>query len=339
MAATLEELQKEYDDALAKLNAMPQDETRQMAAKAFNARFPKGRPTSVADVADTTKTKTSIKEKLGLIVALLADETYGEKADPFIKEVFDLFDKDPVRAEEIFTNKTKFGRLSNTAQVRYLQKLENSDLFKQGREDWKNSLRSKLKSAGIKFTEEQLDSYYLKGTPESIIQNELLKGTKFVTPSATPGGNAGERYNELIKTARRNGVSETLLPKILGFDTIDEVLQDLELGESLSVFDQKIRNYAKTAMPDYVKNLIDQGNDLQDIISPYVATISDVLEIPYTSVDVTDKYVQNALAKNMNLTDLRKELRRDARWQYTDAARQEVSSATLGILRDFGFQG
>lgn len=337
MAATLEELQKEYDDALAKINAMPQDESKQNAKKALNARFPNGRPTSVNDVADGTKTKASIKEKLGLAIALLADETYGEKADPFIKEVFDLFDKDPVKAEEIFRNKTKFGRLSGNAQTRYLQKLENSDLFKQGREDWKNQLRSNLKQRGIKFTEEQLDDYYLKGTPESIIQNELLKGTKF--GGATAGGTAGERYNALLKTARRNGISENLLPKILGFDNIDQVLQDLDLGESLNVFDQKIRNYAKTAMPDYVKNLIDQGNDLQDIISPYVATISDVLEIPYTSVDVTDKYVQNALAKNMTLTDLRKELRKDSRWQYTDSARQEVSTATLGILRDFGFQG
>ena len=339
MALTLEELQKEYDDTLAKITAMPEDEKKQNAKKAFDARFPKGRPVSVEDVVDGSKSKVSITEKLGLIIALLNDETYGEKADPFIKQVFDLFDKDPVKAEEIFRNKTKFGRLSATAQTRYLQNLENSDLYKQGLEDWKNKIRKQLKQSGINFTEKQLDDYYIKGTPESIIENELLKGTKFVTPGGIPGGTAGERYNELLKTARRNGVSETLLPKILGFDTLDEVLRDLETGSSLNVFDQKIRNYAKTAMPEYVKSLIDQGNDLQDIISPYVATISDVLEIPYTSIDVTDKYVQNALAKNMNLTDLRKELRRDSRWQYTDSARQEVATTTLGILRDFGFQG
>lgn len=339
MALTLEQLQKEYDDALAKMNAMPEDELKQKARKALDARFPKGRPVSIEDVVDTTKSKTSITEKLGLIIALLADPNYGEKADPFIKEVFDLFDKDPVKAEEIFRNKTKFGRLSATAQTRYLQKLENSDLYKQGLEDWKNKIRKQLKQSGITFTESQLDDYYIKGTPESIIESDLLKGTKFVTPGGVPGGTAGERYNELLKTARRNGISENLLPKILGFDTLDEVLRDLETGSSINVFDQKIRNYAKTAMPDYVKSLIDQGNDLQDIISPYVATISDVLEIPYTSIDVTDKYVQNALAKNTTLTDLRKELRKDSRWQYTDTAKQETSSAVLGILRDFGFMG
>lgn len=339
MAATLEQLQKEYDDELARINAMPQDESKQAAKKALNARFPKGRPTSVADVADGTVTKVSIAEKLGLVAALLLDETYGEKADPFIKQVFDLFDKDPVKAEEIFRNKTKFGRLSPTAQSRYLAQLENSTVYKENRDEWKNRIRILLKKNGINFTEQQLDDYYLKGTPESIIENELLKGTKFLGDGATPKGSAGETYNELIKTARRNGISESLLPKILGFETMDDVLKELQLGESINVFDQKIRNYAKTAMPDYVRNLIDQGNDLQDIIGPYVATISDVLEVPYTSVDVTDKYVQNALAKNMTLSDLRKELRKDTRWQYTDSARKESSDAVLSVLRDFGFQG
>ena len=92
-------------------------------------------------------------------------------------------------------------------------------------------------------------------------------------------------------------------------------------------------------MPDSVKKLIDEGNDLTDIVSPYKATISDVLELPYNSVDVTDKYIQGALANNMTLTDLRKALRKDDRWQYTDAARSEVANATKKVLQDFGFMG
>jgi hypothetical protein len=41
----------------------------------------------------------------------------------------------------------------------------------------------------------------------------------------------------------------------------------------------------------------------------------------------------------MNLYDFRKSLRADNRWQYTDQARSDVSSMTLEVLRDFGFQG
>jgi hypothetical protein len=39
------------------------------------------------------------------------------------------------------------------------------------------------------------------------------------------------------------------------------------------------------------------------------------------------------------LYDFKKALRQDNRWQYTDTAKQEVSTAALSVLRDFGFQG
>jgi hypothetical protein len=41
----------------------------------------------------------------------------------------------------------------------------------------------------------------------------------------------------------------------------------------------------------------------------------------------------------MTLFDFQKQLRKDARWQYTDQAREEVSSAALRVLQDFGFMG
>jgi hypothetical protein len=131
----------------------------------------------------------------------------------------------------------------------------------------------------------------------------------------------------------------SLLPKVLGFDTLDEVIKDIQTGASIDDYTQKIRNYAKVAMPDWAKKLIDQGQDVTDIVSPYRATISDVLELPYTSVDVTDKHIQNALASNMSLSELRKQLRKDDRWQYTDQAHSEVANATKQVLQDFGFMG
>jgi hypothetical protein len=131
----------------------------------------------------------------------------------------------------------------------------------------------------------------------------------------------------------------SMLPKVLGFDTIDEVVKELETGASIEDFNQKIRNYAKVAMPEWAKKLIDQGQDVTDIVSPYRATISDVLELPYTSIDVTDRHIQNALAGNISLSELRKQLRKDDRWQYTDTAKSEVANATKQVLQDFGFMG
>jgi hypothetical protein len=41
----------------------------------------------------------------------------------------------------------------------------------------------------------------------------------------------------------------------------------------------------------------------------------------------------------MNIFDYKKLLKKDNRWQYTKGAEQDVSNATMRILRDFGFEG
>ena len=90
---------------------------------------------------------------------------------------------------------------------------------------------------------------------------------------------------------------------------------------------------------DRFDHFCDGEESLEDIIGPYRSVMSDELELPYNSINITDRYMQEGLAKNTNLADFRRTLRKDTRWQYTDRAKQEVSSATLDILRDFGFQG
>lgn len=285
-------------------------------------------------MADSTST---IQDKLGLVAALLLDPKYGTKADPYLQEVFDLFDKDPIKAKEIFQTKSLFGQLNSTAQTRYLSQLENSDVFKQSREDWKVSLRKALKQSGIQFTEDQLDDYYLRGIPESTIKDELIKSTTFEPGKA--GGTFQDNYNTLLKTAKRNGVAEGSIAKVLGFDTIDQAMDELATGESINNYEQKIRNYAKTAMPENVRNMIDQGYDLMDVIGPYQSTIADELEIPYSTIDVTNRYIQDALSKNMNLSELRRLLRKDDQWQYTNKAHKEVADVLLTVKRNFGLAG
>jgi len=216
-------------------------------------------------------------------------------------------------------------------------KLENSDLYKERLRSWLLGIKPKLKQDGLTLTDAQLEDYYKRGIDDLTIFDEARSGSKF-EPGKT-GGTQATDYNALLSVATRNGISTSLLPKVLGFDTIDEVIKDLQTGASLDDFNQRIRNYAKTSLPDWAKKLVDQGQDLTDIINPYRATIADELEIGYNSIDVTDKYIQEALANNMSLYDLRKALRQDNRWQYTDKANEEVSKSVLGVLRDFGFQG
>jgi hypothetical protein len=281
-----------------------------------------------AGIASGLKAATN----LGIGEALLNDPTYGDE----LKKVFELYKTNKLAAADLLF-KTKWAKLDTDVRDRYLLKIENSDLYKERLRSWLLGIKPQLKRDGLTLTDAQLEDYYKRGIDDLTIFDEARSGSKF-EPGKT-GGTQATDYNSLLSVATRNGISTSLLPKVLGFDSIDEVLKELQTGASLDDFTQKIRNYAKTAMPDYVKKLIDQGQDLTDIINPYRATIADVLEVPYNSIDVTDKNIQNALAGNISLAELRKQLRKDDRWQYTDTARSEVANVTRQVLQDFGFMG
>ena len=281
-----------------------------------------------AEVAAGIKALTN----LGIGEALLNDPIYGEE----LRKVFKLYKTNKTAAIDALF-KTKFGKLDSDARSRYVTKIENSDLYKEGVKSWLIGIKRRLKQQGSTLTDQQLEDYYIKGIDDATILDEALSGGKF--EEGKTGGSQANFYNSLLRTATANGISTSLLPKVLGFETIDEVIKELETGASLEDYTQKIRNYAKVAMPDWAKKLIDQGQDVTDIVNPYRATIADELELPYNSIDVTDSTVQDALSSNMNLADLRKKLREDSRWQYTDKAKESVSNAALKVLRDFGFQG
>jgi hypothetical protein len=329
MADTAEQTQ--YDNELAAVKKLTGVQ-RVRAKEAFDAKYPNGRPVNApvsnAEIASGLKIATN----LGIGEALLNDPTYGEE----LRKIFELYKTNKTAAVEALF-KSKFGKLDSDARSRYVTKLENSDLYKEGLKSWLIGVKRNLKQQGSTLTDQQLEDYYIRGIDETTILDEALSGAKF-EPGKTGGTQAGF-YNDLLRIATANGISSTLLPKVLGFDSIDQVIKELQTGASIEDFNQKIRNYAKAAVPEWAKKLIDQGSDLTDIISPYRATMADELEIPYTSIDVTDSFIQNALSSNMSLADMRKQLRQDSRWQYTDRARESVSNAALKVLKDFGFQG
>ena len=333
MANTPEQTQ--YDKDLAQLNATPKSSIGMAAwnqlKKAFDTKYPDGRPKdalSNTQIASGLKTATN----LGIGEALLNDPIYGTE----LQKVFTLYKTNPTAAADLLF-KTKWAKLDLDVRDRYLMKLENSDLYKERLRSWLLGIKPKLKLDGLTLTDEQLEDYYKRGIDDLTIFDEARTGSEF-KPGMT-GGSQADFYNQLLRTATANGISTSLLPKVLGFDTIDQVIKELQTGASLEDFNQRLRNYAKTSLPDWAKKLVDQGQDLTDIINPYRATIADELEIGYNSIDVTDRYIQQALAKDMSLYDLRRSLRQDNRWQYTDKANAEVSSSVLGVLRDFGFQG
>lgn len=170
----------------------------------------------------------------------------------------------------------------------------------------------------------------------NLIRDKVLARFKY-TPDAVLGGAAGVNLTALKQAAAANGFD---LQEVYG-DKLNDWVTRMAKGESVETFKSLIRDRAAIGLPDKVANLLRQGLDLEDIYSPYRNIMASVLELEPDSIKLTDPALTNAFGadRELPLYEFKRSLRKDARWQYTDNAREEVSSAALGILRDFGFQG
>lgn len=139
----------------------------------------------------------------------------------------------------------------------------------------------------------------------------------------------------LEKTARANGLV------LSDFADADSWVKRINQGESIENFKQIIRNTANRGFPDSVKKLLDDGVDLDLIYSPYKQTMAAILEINPDSIPINDPTLRMAIGpdKEMSIYDFQKTLKQDARWQYTNNAREDVSNSVQKVLRDFGFMG
>jgi hypothetical protein len=161
------------------------------------------------------------------------------------------------------------------------------------------------------------------------------------------GGQALQNYQTLQGIAKANGFSlKDVLPNVsaitAGGDLETAVLRGLADGSiDINRVAQDARMLAAQGQPQYVRNLLGQGYDLEAIYAPYRKTMATELELDPNAIDLNDSTLRMAITDkgDMNLYDFKKALRQDNRWQYTGTAKEEVSDAALKVLRDFGFQG
>jgi hypothetical protein len=159
-------------------------------------------------------------------------------------------------------------------------------------------------------------------------------------------GQALQNYQALQAVAKANGLGiKDILPRLSvlpGQNLDDVVLQKLATGElDINRLAQDARMIAAQGSPDYVKNLLQQGYDLEQIYAPYKNVMAQLLELNPDEIELNDNTLRSAIGQDreMNVYDFKKALRKDSRWQYTENAREEVANSVLGVLRDFGFQG
>lgn len=268
--------------------------------------------------------------KYGVFEAILNDPIYGEELR-YIKYVREVL-KDEALANDLW-QKSKWGQLDSDAQLRYVQKLEQSKVYQERLKSWLIKTKATLASKGLSADDATLTKYYDDGIDDITIIDDL---TSKVSAKGAKGETAGV-LESLRKTASLNGFK---LEEDFG-NQVDGWLQRIARGESIEDFKRLIREQAKRGMTDKVKNLMDEGLDLANIYAPYRNSMAALLEVTPDSIKLTDPILMSAYSgdKEMSIFDFKRAVRKDPRWQYTDNARRETSDAVLGVLRDFGFQG
>ena len=159
-------------------------------------------------------------------------------------------------------------------------------------------------------------------------------------PTEGYSGKALQDYQTIQSAARANGFKVSdIIPG--GFNE-QQVLQGIATGSiDINRIAQDARKLAAQGQPQYVRDLLGQGYNLDQVYAPYRTTMANLLELNADQIDLNDPTLRMAITDkgDMNVYDFKKALKADNRWQYTENARNEVSTAAFNVLRDFGFQG
>ena len=267
--------------------------------------------------------------KFGVFEVLQFDPIYGAE----LREIKAALAAGNQALADDLWNRSKWGRLDTDAQQRYLQSLENQDLYKERLTSWLNRIKPQLAGRGLKADDATLEKYYKDGIDDATIFAELGKGIK----AKGAAGEIADALGALRTVARNNGFN--LDRDFSG--QIDGWLQRISAGESVEDFARLIRQQAKLGLPEKIGALLDEGLDLANVYAPYRNSMAALLEVTPDSISLDDPLLRSAYGpdKEMSVYDFRRAVRKDPRWQYTDNAREEVSNAALSVLRDFGFQG
>jgi uncharacterized protein YoxC len=257
---------------------------------------------------------------------------------------------------------------STEIKNRYLQKFNYEDLVKSGNAkgttDYEqriaqitNNLITKARQIGSALDEGQAkliaEDLYIhnQDADDAVVTRRLVSGIRPIAGmiggkiTEDFSGLALQNYQGLQALAKQNGLKlENILPP--GIDgkpaTAQETLQRLALGElDPTRLAQDVRKLAAVGQPQFVRDLLGQGINLDQIYAPYKRTMANILELDEGQIDLLDPTLRMGINDkgDVNLYDYSKALRQDSRWQYTGNARKEVSDAALTVLRNFGFQG
>lgn len=197
-------------------------------------------------------------------------------------------------------------------------------------------------SMGVVMNDKQMTaaakSAMFAGWNENQMRNALAHYTAQVN-SGGYGGEAGAAEDDLRSYAAKMGVQigDSQLKGWLG-----NILRGTQTAEG---YKKWIEGEAIKAFPQ-MKDQIKAGNTVADMASPFIQSMSSILELNPASINMFDPTIRKAMSSQdpnapgtmMPMYQFENQLRNDPRWMYTNNARTSINQIGLGVLKDFGFQ-
>jgi hypothetical protein len=217
----------------------------------------------------------------------------------------------------------------------------NTEYFR-GLDSFEARLETLLTERGISYTPEQLslwaeEIYSNANEADNNFINRFLNRKILFSTQQRPAGAAADNLSILRSYAQDMGMN---LERDYA-SSLTDWLQRLDRGESVQTFKDIIRDQVASTSGEYIGKMIERGLTLKEIYQPYKQLMASTLEISPDEIDLNDQFLRSAITPEgqINLYDWKKRLRQDDRWQYTQAARDDVYGKIYKVLKDFGFTG
>ena len=145
-------------------------------------------------------------------------------------------------------------------------------------------------------------------------------------------GKAGIAQDSIDRYARQYGIklspqetSKLIQDNVFGRNTLNDIVDTFRRNAA-----SKYSNFSDRIMA---------GETVEGIARPYRDMATELLEL--ADIGMEDNLILDALSskKYESLTDFKRAIKSDPRWQRTDNAREEYSGIGRRILKDFGFIG
>jgi len=233
---------------------------------------------------------------------------------------------------------------SDTWRTNEILRITDPKTFKQREAAQRAQVQDGAAAIGAVLTSKQLDKIThnttMLGWNESQIRNALADYVKVASSGPLKGqyiGDAGKNATALQQAAVRNAY------KIPAASLQEWNKAILKGDKSVSDYETFIRRQAAVQFPTFATELL-AGADLEDIASPYKASMANILELNDRDIDLFDPTIRKALASKdtagkpaaMPIYDFENSLRRDPRWMKTANAHKEVLGMGRQVLTSMG---